>query len=78
MKRLILRGIRWYKATEGLRNELARSLGLPLGGCRFRPTCSEYMYSAVEKYGLLKGILMGLWRIMRCGPWSKGGYDPVR
>lgn len=45
--------------------------------CRFYPSCSEYTYQAVEKYGVLRGSLMGGWRIMRCNPFNKGGYDPV-
>jgi len=46
--------------------------------CRFYPTCSNYSIEAIEKYGILKGGLMSLWRILRCNPFSKGGYDPVR
>ncbi len=45
--------------------------------CRFQPTCSQYTYQAVEKYGSLKGLYLGFLRIVRCHPWSKGGYDPV-
>ena len=44
--------------------------------CRFHPTCSNYFIGAVEKYGPLKGSLRGLWRICRCNPFCKGGYDP--
>ncbi|HEY0426328.1 MAG TPA: membrane protein insertion efficiency factor YidD [Pyrinomonadaceae bacterium] len=46
--------------------------------CRFTPTCSEYATEAVEKYGALKGTWMGVKRILRCQPFCKGGYDPVR
>jgi len=46
--------------------------------CRFHPSCSEYTYQAIEKYGVIKGIYMGSWRILRCNPWSKGGIDPVK
>lgn len=49
----------------------------PHGYCRFRPTCSDYAIAAVEKYGFIKGGFKSLWRVMRCNPWSKGGYDPV-
>ena len=45
--------------------------------CRFDPTCSEYMYIAVERYGALKGFWMGLKRLVRCQPFCRGGYDPV-
>ena len=46
--------------------------------CRFTPSCSEYAVQAIQRYGVLKGIAMGAWRIMRCNPFSHGGYDPVR
>jgi len=46
--------------------------------CRFYPSCSAYTIDAVEKYGAIRGCLMGAWRILRCNPFSKGGYDPVR
>jgi putative membrane protein insertion efficiency factor len=45
--------------------------------CRFVPSCSLYMLQAIEKYGLLKGGFMGARRILRCHPFSKGGFDPV-
>lgn len=45
--------------------------------CRFEPTCSTYAYQAVERFGLFKGLLLGFWRILRCNPLSKGGYEPV-
>lgn len=52
------------------------SLGRYIGGrCRFYPTCSEYFIIAVEKYGPLKGLVKGIWRLLRCNPFSKGGYD---
>ncbi|QDU28005.1 Putative membrane protein insertion efficiency factor [Anatilimnocola aggregata] len=44
--------------------------------CRFQPTCSHYYIGAVEKYGPLRGTLKGLWRICRCNPFCRGGYDP--
>ncbi len=46
--------------------------------CRFTPSCSLYTLQAIEKYGLLKGCLMGAWRLLRCHPFSDGGYDPVQ
>jgi uncharacterized protein len=45
--------------------------------CRFIPTCSQYTIEAVEVYGPVKGLLMGVWRLARCHPFCKGGYDPV-
>lgn len=45
--------------------------------CIFIPTCSQYAIEAFEKYGVIKGGLLTVWRILRCNPFSKGGYDPV-
>ncbi len=45
--------------------------------CPYFPSCSQYGLEAVEKYGALKGGAMAAWRVMRCNPFSKGGYDPV-
>jgi uncharacterized protein len=46
--------------------------------CRYRPTCSEYMLEAVEKYGVRRGVWMGTLRLLRCHPFHQGGFDPVR
>ncbi|PID71909.1 MAG: membrane protein insertion efficiency factor YidD [Desulfobulbus propionicus] len=46
--------------------------------CRFSPTCSQYAIEAVQKYGAFRGGLKSLWRILRCHPFSQGGYDPVK
>ena len=45
--------------------------------CRYTPTCSEYAIEALEKHGVVKGSLLAIFRILRCNPFSKGGYDPV-
>ena len=45
--------------------------------CPYTPSCSQYAIEAIEKYGPLKGGLLALWRILRCNPFSHGGYDPV-
>lgn len=45
--------------------------------CRFEPTCSTYFMEALKMHGLFKGSYLGIWRIMRCHPWGKSGYDPV-
>jgi putative membrane protein insertion efficiency factor len=47
------------------------------GACRFTPTCSEYTIEALEKYGTVKGLTLGLKRISRCHPWGGFGYDPI-
>ncbi len=44
--------------------------------CRYVPTCSEYSIQALQKYGLVKGTAKSIWRVLRCNPFSKGGYDP--
>lgn len=46
--------------------------------CKFYPTCSEYTKQAIEKYGAVKGLAIGIYRIIRCNPFSKGGYDPLK
>ena len=46
--------------------------------CRYRPTCSQYMLDAVEKYGVRRGVWMGTLRLLRCHPFHQGGFDPVR
>jgi hypothetical protein len=45
--------------------------------CIYYPTCSQYGYEAIQKYGVFKGGALTVWRILRCNPLSKGGYDPV-
>lgn len=45
--------------------------------CKYTPTCSQYAIEAIEKYGALKGGALAAYRILRCNPFSKGGYDPV-
>ena len=47
------------------------------GSCRFTPTCSQYALAAIEVHGIFKGCLLAAWRILRCNPFSKGGWDPV-
>lgn len=45
--------------------------------CKYVPTCSQYAIIAIERYGVLKGGVLAVWRILRCNPFAKGGYDPV-
>ena len=76
MKQLALSAIRWYqRALSPDHGPFRKQWG---GFCRFQPTCSQYAYEAIDKYGFLKGTFRGASRILRCNPWSKGGWDPVR
>ena len=68
IREVYLLPVRLYRAT------LSRWLG---GQCRFVPTCSEYFLEAVRRKGIIRGTVKGVWRICRCHPWSKGGWDPV-
>ncbi len=45
--------------------------------CKYEPTCSRYAVEAVREYGILRGAVLAAWRLLRCNPWSYGGYDPV-
>ncbi len=68
MKSVAIAAIRWYQ----------RSVSPSLGArCRYQPTCSQYTLEAVERFGVGRGVLLGGWRLLRCQPWSAGGYDPV-
>ena len=69
MKRFLLWLFRFY------RRELSPRKKGPC--CRYVPTCSQYAVTAVERYGAWKGGWMAVWRVLRCNPFSKGGYDPV-
>ncbi len=68
MKSLALGLIRFYQRRI--------SGGLP-PRCRFQPSCSHYGYEAIERHGLLKGVWLTFWRLVRCNPFVRGGYDPV-
>lgn len=57
--------------------QMTLSKGLPSNTCRFYPSCSHYAYQAIYKYGLIRGGVMGMWRILRCNPFNPGGFDPV-
>jgi putative membrane protein insertion efficiency factor len=45
--------------------------------CRYHPSCSEYAVQAVRRHGVLRGIVLAIWRLLRCNPWSRGGFDYV-
>lgn len=68
MKRVLLAMLRFYK----------RSISPLLPpACKYTPTCSEYAMEAIQKHGVIKGVGLAIWRILRCNPFAKGGYDPV-
>jgi putative membrane protein insertion efficiency factor len=68
LRALVLAPIRGYQRFI--------SPGLP-SRCKYHPTCSAYAVQAVERYGILRGSILALWRLLRCNPFSHGGYDPV-
>ncbi|MCU0679730.1 MAG: membrane protein insertion efficiency factor YidD [Planctomycetes bacterium] len=73
----VIRLIKLYQKTISFDHGFFKFL-YPHGFCRFKPTCSEYAVSALEKYGLFKGTIKAIWRILRCNPFNKGGYDPLK
>ena len=68
MKTVLIKGIRFYQKYLS---------PLKRVHCPYTPTCSQYGLEAIQKYGAFKGSLLALWRILRCNPFSHGGYDPV-
>jgi uncharacterized protein len=46
--------------------------------CKYEPTCSRYAIDAIRAYGIPRGVVLAVWRVLRCNPWSDGGYDPVQ
>ncbi|ROR03552.1 hypothetical protein EDC27_0089 [Desulfosoma caldarium] len=68
MKRLVLYALRVYQVC------LSPFLGVH---CRFYPSCSAYMYQAIERHGLVAGVVLGGRRLLKCHPWHPGGVDPV-
>ena len=65
LKKIAIKLIRFYQKH------------LSKGACPFTPSCSEYMLEAILKHGLIYGIILGTWRIIRCNPWNKGRFDKV-
>ena len=72
MKKILLKLIDFYKKNISLWLE-SKNIK-----CKFYPTCSEYTRQAIEKYGAIKGLILGIYRVLRCNPFSKGGYDPLK
>jgi len=66
------------KATLFVLRQYKRFISPLLGkNCRFYPTCSVYAYQAIEKYGLAKGVFLGIKRLLKCHPFHEGGVDPI-
>lgn len=74
-KYLVIKMLRFYQRTLSMDHGFFKHL-FPHGYCRFYPTCSEYAVRAVEKHGIFKGGMKAAWRVLRCNPFNKGGYDP--
>lgn len=72
MKKVLIYIIKIYKKTL---SPFFEFFGIK---CKYYPTCSEYTKQAIEKYGALKGSFLGIKRILKCNPFSKGGYDPLK
>lgn len=68
MKKVAFFFLKLYKHT------LSKIIGRK---CKYRPTCSMYMYDAIEKWGVIRGTVLGIFRVIRCNPFSKGGFDTV-
>jgi putative membrane protein insertion efficiency factor len=77
MKSLLLLLIRMYQRVLSPDTGLLKNIFLTGNVCRYTPRCSEYTYQAIEAYGIIKGLILGFRRILRCHPWSKGGFDPI-
>ncbi len=75
-KKALLVSIRLYQRLLSPDHGVPSAL-FPDGYCRFYPSCSEYGYQAVEKYGIIRGLWRSIGRILRCNPWNKGGIDEV-
>jgi hypothetical protein len=76
-RKIIVGLIKFYQKTISFDHGYLK-IFYPHGFCRFTPSCSQYGVEAFTKYGVIRGGLMTSWRILRCNPWNKGGYDPVK
>ncbi|GAB4026334.1 MAG: hypothetical protein Fur0011_1650 [Candidatus Microgenomates bacterium] len=66
-----------YRHLSPYFKTIASNLGIVRGSCRYSPTCSHYAKEAFDKHGLIKGAWLSAIRLLKCHPWSKGGYNPV-
>lgn len=76
LKAAVLKLIRLYQRTLSLDHGWLSGI-YSERLCRFHPTCSQYTYEAIDQLGVVRGVWLGLRRIIRCHPWNPGGYDPV-
>lgn len=76
MKKVVLTLLKIYQKYLSL--ALKRRLPLSNRSCRFLPTCSQYTYEAILRYGIIRGTWRGLCRLLRCHPFSQGGFDPLK
>jgi putative membrane protein insertion efficiency factor len=77
IKKYLLAFIRFYQKTAWFHKPIFKALFMSDQACRFTPTCSDYCYQAIDKYGMIKGTWICLKRVCKCNPWFKGGYDPL-
>ena len=68
LQRMMLGGIRFYRKWLS---------PLKPPACRYEPTCSAYAVQALQQFGILRGLVLATWRVLRCNPFSHGGFDPV-
>jgi uncharacterized protein len=71
--------MRWLRMIVLLPIRLYQRLISPALGsrCKYYPSCSDYAAQAIERFGILRGLVLAGWRLLRCNPWSRGGFDPV-
>lgn len=77
MREIFIKTINLYQFWLSPDHSFWAKRRFPYGYCRFYPSCSEYFKLSLKNFGLGKGFLKGLWRILRCNPFAKGGVDPV-
>jgi len=74
-RNIVIAVVRVYQSVLSPDHSFWAKHVIPLGHCPFHPTCSKYMILSLKKYGLIRGSLKGIWRILRCNPWTCGGED---
>ena len=76
IRRILITTIRWYQKTLSPDHGIFR-FRFPFGFCRYQPTCSNYALQALSVHGVIRGVCLALWRILRCHPFARGGVDFV-